>query len=315
MDEDIIYSTAIPSRDTVSIPNLKKLKRTLAASDPLAAKIRRILKRVKDSEFFTLDEVDYRSAYADIKMAVNIPALCSATHFCYREASKQENDLTEDSITFIKPVKFPDNKKYIMLSATADEAICKYYWGEENVRFYDCKEAAVTGNLCQCGDRSMGRSSIRKDPAIIKRIKQWTGFDYTISFKEFHRYYTGDLHFGNCAGCDTLKGKDIDVIGTPHQPEWIYKLFAYSLGYKVDDSLKPNTVVVHNGFRFRFITYADDILRAIQFYMIESELEQAVGRARLLRCDCTVNLFSDFPLKQAILKESEYDTNESLQST
>ena len=120
----------------------------------------------------------------------------------------------------------------------------------------------------------------------------------------------GELHFGNCAGCDTLKGKNIDVIGTPHQPEWIYKLFAYSLGYDVDDSLKPNTVVVHNGFRFRFMTYADATLRAIQFYMIESELEQAVGRARLLRCDCTVNLFSDFPLKQATLKESEYDTNE-----
>ena len=74
--------------------------------------------------------------------------------------------------------------------------------------------------------------------------------------------------------------------------------------------MKPNTVVVHNGFRFRFMTYADATLRAIQFYMIESELEQAVGRARLLRCDCTVNLFSDFPLKQAVIEESEYDSNE-----
>ena len=38
-----------------------------------------------------------------------------------------------------------------------------------------------------------------------------------------------------------------------------------------------------------------------------TDLEQAVGRARLLRCDATVNLFSNFPLRQAILKESEYD--------
>ena len=308
VDEDIIYSTVIPNRETVSLSMLKKVRKKLAASDPLAAKIKRVLKKVKDSEFFILDEVDWHRAYADIKMAVNIPALCSATHFCYRAASKQESDLTEDSITFIKPVKFPDSK-YIMLSATADEDICKYYFGEENVRFYDCKEATITG-LHQYGDKPMGRSSIRKDPSIIKRIKQWTRFDYTISFKEFHKYYEGELHFGNCAGCDTLKGKNIDVIGTPHQPEWIYKLFAYSLGYDVDDSLKPNTVVVHNGFRFRFMTYADETLRAIQFYMIESELEQAVGRARLLRCDCTVNLFSDFPLKQAVIEESEYDSNE-----
>ena len=113
----------------------------------------------------------------------------------------------------------------------------------------------------------------------------------------------GDLHFGNCAGCDILKGENIDVIGTPHQPEWIYKLFAYSLGYDVDDRLKPNTQVEHNGFRFYFMTYTDKLLRAIQ-----SELEQAVGRARLLRCDCVVNLFSDFPLRQATLKEAKYDT-------
>ena len=105
-----------------------------------------------------------------------------------------------------------------------------------------------------------------------------------------------------------MKGENIDVIGTPHQPEWIYKLFAYSLGYDVDDRLKPNTQVEHNGFRFYFMTYTDKLLRAIQFYIIESELEQAVGRARLLRCDCVVNLFSDFPLRQATLKEAKYDT-------
>ena len=320
IDEDIIYSTVIPNRETVSLSDLKKLRKKvrkeLAASDPLAAKITKILKKVNDSEFFTLDKVNYHRAYADIKMAVNIPALCSATYFCHRAASDQENDLTEDSITFIKPVKFPEDKKYIMLSATADERICELYFEKENVRFYNCKEAVLTGKLYQYGDKPMGRSSIRKDPSIIERIKQWTGFEHTISFKEFHKYYDGDLHFGNCAGCDTLKGENIDVIGTAHQPEWIYKLFAYSLGYEVNDRLKPGTDVVHNGFQFRFITYANEILKDIQFYMIESELEQAVGRARLLRCDCTVNLFSDFILKQAEIKDSEYDvTDEDSQSS
>jgi hypothetical protein len=35
--------------------------------------------------------------------------------------------------------------------------------------------------------------------------------------------------------------------------------------------------------------------------MIESDLEQAVGRARLSRCNCTVNVFSNFPLRQAVM--------------
>lgn len=62
------------------------------------------------------------------------------------------------------------------------------------------------------------------------------------------------------------------------------------------------------------MTYEDEFLRDIQFYMIESELEQAVGRARLLRCDCTVNLFSDFPLRQAELMDAKYDREEPSES-
>ena len=307
VDEDIIYSTIIPSRDSAAISDLKHLRKKLIPNDPLAVKIKEILKQVKRLNFFTLKAIDYDETYADIDMDINIPALCSAKHFCYRMASEVESDLDEDCVTFVRPIKFPKNTKYIMLSATADRDICKYCFGENGIKFYDCKEAAITGTLYQYGDKPMGRSSIRKDPAVIERIKRWTGFKNTISFKEFHKYYEGDFHFGNCAGCDTLKGKDIDVIGTPHQPDWIYKLFAYSLGYDIDDRLKPNTLVTHNGFRFRFMTYKDEVLQKIQFYMVESELEQAVGRARLLRCDCVVNLFSDFPLKQALLRESEYE--------
>lgn len=310
IDEDIVYSTVIPNRETVSIRDLKKLKKKLTARDPLAVKIRKILKQIKTSEFFNLDETKYRRSYAGIKMPVNIPALCSAECFCYRKKTDQDNDTTENCISFIRDVKFQENKKYIMLSATADQDICEYYFGEDLVEFYACKEAAFTGVLNQYADKTMSRSFMDENPDIISMIKQWTGFKHTISFKKFDSCGTDGLHFGNCAGSDTLKNKNIDVIGTPHQPEWIYKLFAFSLGYDVEAQIKPNAIVIHNGYRFRFTTFEDETLRAIQFYMIESELEQAVGRARLLRCCCTVNLFSNFPLKQAVLKESEYDDDQ-----
>lgn len=48
------------------------------------------------------------------------------------------------------------------------------------------------------------------------------------------------------------------------------------------------------------------MLRNIQFWMIESELEQAVGRARLTRCDRNVNLFSNFPLSQANIIDTHF---------
>ena len=156
----------------------------------------------------------------------------------------------------------------------------------------------------------MSRASIAGDTSIYGRIKKHTGIENTISFKKFleNGLYDGKLTFSNCAGVDTLRGEDINVIGTPHQTDWIYKLFAYAHGFDVDlgTKLRHHTPVVHNGFRFRFTTYDDELLRAIQFYIIESDLEQAVGRSRLLREKCTVYLFSNFPLRQAQMKEFDY---------
>lgn len=307
VDEDIIYSTIIPNRGQVTISDLKKLRKELNSYDPLYRKTNKILHQCPQNEYFTLDTVSYNKSYCNLKTKVNIPSLCSAKYFCYRSASNKENELEKDSVSYVEPVCFPNNTKYIMLSATANKAVCEYCFGEENVSFYTCKEAYITGRLNFYGDRNMSRRAMRQDMDIIPKIKKCTGFKHTISFKEFEQFYEGELHYGNCAGCDFLKNQNIDVIGTPHQPEWIYKLFAYSMGLSIDYQLIPQTPIIRNGFKFTFTTYRDLVLKNIQLYMIESELEQAVGRARLLRCDCTVNLFSDYPLKQSILQPSEYD--------
>ena len=57
--------------------------------------------------------------------------------------------------------------------------------------------------------------------------------------------------------------------------------------------------VEYNGFKFWFNTYDNKFLRQIQLWFINTELEQAVGRARLLRNDCTVYLYSNLPMRQA----------------
>ena len=71
------------------------------------------------------------------------------------------------------------------------------------------------------------------------------------------------------------------------------------MDFSEDAQMKNGLTVTHNGYRFRFTTYEDVSLRKIHFWMIESEIEQAVGRARLLRYGCVVNLFSNFPVGQA----------------
>lgn len=55
----------------------------------------------------------------------------------------------------------------------------------------------------------------------------------------------------------------------------------------------------YNGYEFWMNTFKDYRLRTIQMWLIESLLEQAAGRARLLRFDCTVNVFARFPIDKS----------------
>ncbi|WP_277405532.1 hypothetical protein [Lacrimispora xylanisolvens] len=54
------------------------------------------------------------------------------------------------------------------------------------------------------------------------------------------------------------------------------------------------------------MTYKQRELRALQLYFIGKELEQSIGRARLLRNNCKVVVFSNFPCEQAELVQEDY---------
>ena len=54
------------------------------------------------------------------------------------------------------------------------------------------------------------------------------------------------------------------------------------------------------------MTFADVNMQNLQLACIEAEIEQAIGRARILRKDCTVYVFSNYPCQQAELKQDAY---------
>jgi len=237
---------------------------------------------------------------------LNVTApFCLAEHFYFRKATEERN-LATDTVVFLKPSQLRKGFKYIMVSATASETICRHYFGEDKVKFYECKKARYKGTLTQFYNKSMSRSCIHDNPGIIEKIKKDTGYLPTITFKMSAE--DDDLYFGNAEGVDYLKGMDINVIGTNYLTEFIYKLFPYTIGLDFDEDAKPqpNLPVTHNGYRFRFTTYEDKVLRDFQFWMLESDAEQTVGRARLLRNDCNVYLHSSFPTEQAIMKKYDY---------
>ena len=310
VDEDIILKSIIPNQCIIPIAELEKVYRKTETGSPLAMKIRRALKLIKTESLFTLPSVEWDDEDDDgMSKRIDIPSFCSAEKFYYRKPSDEKNLFgdsgSNDSLIFYRPVKLlKSQSKLIIASATANESIYEYFFGEDRVKFFDCKKATYQGTLNQYTAQTMSRTCIDKDRSVFDRIGNMTGIDKVITFK---KYSKGPLYFGNTEGLNIYEGKNINVIGTPHQPEWIYKLFAYTLGLDFDlDAKLKSTVVTHNGYKFPFTTYDDEVLRNIQFWIVESDLEQAVGRARLLRYDCIVNLFSNFPLSQAIIYDSKY---------
>jgi hypothetical protein len=190
----------------------------------------------------------------------------------------------------------PANRRVIVLSATASEAIHSRILGP-GLRYHEVPPAMAKGTVVQV----MGRTYSRTDIARRGLPDLPAGYG-VIGFRgnmdEFGEQGIG--HFGAIEGLDDYGGRDIAVVGTPHMREETYHLLAHTLG-RTDRGMESPAyrTVEYDGMRFRFMTYRDDLLRAIQFHLIGSELEQAVGRARVLTNACTVRVYSNFPLRRA----------------
>ena len=123
-----------------------------------------------------------------------------------------------------------------------------------------------------------------------------------ITFKAFEDQFGSQFHYGAVEGLNCLEGKDINVIGLPNLDDSIYKLYGMLAGLSAEEvscaEMRPMRIE-YNGFNFKLHTFQNYRLRSIQLWNLSSLLEQAVGRARLLRFDCEVRVFVRFPIAQA----------------
>ena len=121
-----------------------------------------------------------------------------------------------------------------------------------------------------------------------------------ITFKSIEHEFCTKYHFGNVEGLNILGGKNLSVIGLPNKPDYVYCLYGMRAGMIIDKY--PNMYVQRvewNGYNFSLNTFKDKTLQTIQMWILSSQLEQAAGRARLLRNDCTVTVYAGFPVEQA----------------
>ena len=291
------FKSVISNQGEISVSDLKRLKKE--TTDPrLSNKIKKLLKASETQSCIEMEGFEWEDEEGDKKsMLFDIPSFCQ-TEWFYLRRRENEDKLNEDKFVFLKPADFPGDK-YIIVSATADEEICGWYFGEENIDFYECKKAEYMGELKQYCGKSMSSTCLANNPGMIKSLMHQFSMD-SDNVITFMNQRIGELHFGNTEGSNMLEGQDILVIGTPYHAEFIYKLAAFSMGIEFDAGEKMTLQTIdYNGYRFQFTTFQNEELRKIHLWMIESELEQAVGRARLLRNACTVHLFSNFPLSQA----------------
>lgn len=225
-----------------------------------------------------------------------------------------KDTLPDDTVVFyfVNKSELPD-KKVIIMSATVNETICKLLFGER-LRWVDIGAVETKGKLLQYPQHSYSRYQMKANGDLLKLASAIAGDTPVITYKQFKDDFANCvMTFGATSGIDAYAGKDICVVGTPHATPVTYLLVANALDQTPrfnDSNTMEYQIIRRNGFSFWFQTYSDnDTLREIQLFMIESELAQAIGRARILRKDCTVTLLSNLPMVGAefgyLTKEQE----------
>jgi hypothetical protein len=193
--------------------------------------------------------------------------------------------------------RFFSHKKYLICDATASVETYKQLF-PDRLEVIDISNVKNVGIINQYTNYACSKYYFDESFSKLK-IDQSKP---TITFKdEKYRFQnaTPDIHFGRVRGSNVLNGQDINVVGTYHYQPNYYRFIAYAIKIENGDwKLRPQEVQ-NDGREFNFRTFDHPILQRIHLQTVEGELVQAVHRARILRRNATVTLYSNFPLLQA----------------
>jgi len=204
------------------------------------------------------------------------------------------------TIHYIVKRNLPCDKKIIIMSATLPIYIYQKLFGDR-VEVIDVRDVEQTGTITQYTKWSCSRNGLSR---YVETISNKVGELPVITFNSFGSHFKNpvkEMYFGNCSGYDSLKGVDMAVVGTPHGNNIQYFLTAkmLDLEFKTTDTTMSHQKIEFNGFRFKFNCFDNEELRRVQLSLIESNLIQAVGRARTQRTNAHVDLYSNFPLRMS----------------
>ncbi len=199
--------------------------------------------------------------------------------------------------TFMVTRKFPKGKRVIILSATPDiVTVTKIaeLSGKTVKVFKQSKQIKRSGKIEQYLVNS-SKSKIEDNSSIIKDMNK---AGTVITYKSMVGTYNTDEkvpYGGNISGYNSLKGKDLCVAYTLQAKPEYYRM-KYSLLYETQPPYNKTAwkKVTWGKSKFMFYTSTNAELRDIIFQHIDSEMIQAIERARTLTENCTVTVFSNF---------------------
>ncbi len=202
---------------------------------------------------------------------------------------------------------------FINVSATFHEGINRQLFGQavQTVDYIKESNQIRLYHTNTCSKQNLNK--LMQDSTWVDYVKKIAENMPVITFKKLKEDFSGlglnvvdDMHYWKCVGMDKLAGQDITIIGTPHSNEYKYLCIGAVLGYDIADTQKNKQEIEYNGYRFNFYTYTNNqFLRELQLYFIDSQLCQAVGRARTIRTNAIVHVFSNFPIRGATLMEKD----------
>lgn len=302
VDEDILM-TLFKNTGSIPFQELESVLDDVELPSVVASRIRMILEMKDGSVGYTglngLDRDYLDRLYEEgIFFHSPIPKFIGSSTFYV--------DVQEEQVHYFYKREIPD-VKMIIVSATINEKLYVNYCRGRYVHYVNVPLVQYQGKLIQYAAHSMSRSCIDnfgydKVKEKVLQITQKPNINW-ITFRKFD--ISRGIYFGKTEGFNHYKGQDLVVLGTPHNVPFLYILIGKHLGYQAEDKMSVS-IAEHNGYSFPIMTFQDLSMRNLQFYFLESELEQAIGRARLLRYPCKVYLFSNFPCRQAKLIQDDY---------
>jgi len=290
IDEDILRSAI--RTEKVPMKNLERIKQDRVLPYSISNRIRQLY-RYKG---FSINYDDY-----DLDSAQEYDVIDKLLGYGTKIIDLLKSQfiyVDKDGVQFIVEDKLPDCK-LIILSATASDELYRKFYPEREIECVKCSKVKYKGQVFQYTDSTYSRDKIENDKDMIQRIKNSHPDCEFITFKKYEREFGTEYHFGNTEGLNCLKGKDIVVVGLPNTHDIVYCLYGMRAGASLKKAHMHPRKIEYNNKEFWLNTYKDDTLRLIQCWIISSQLEQAVGRARLLREKCTVYVYAGFPVEQA----------------